>query len=75
MKPVSTPLAPHFKLSDAMSPKNEVEREYMSRVPYANTIGSLMYATQSSLFNNIPSEIQQRIQAALTTSLAVDSSG
>ena len=44
MKSVSTPLAPHFKLSDAMSPKNEVEQEYMSRVPYANAIGILMYA-------------------------------
>ena len=43
-KLVSTPLAPHFKLSDAMSPNNEAEREYMSRVPYANAIGSLMYA-------------------------------
>ena len=43
-KSVSTPLAPYFKLSDAMSPNNEAEREYMSRVPYANVIGSLMYA-------------------------------
>ncbi|XP_075107062.1 secreted RxLR effector protein 161-like [Nicotiana tabacum] len=40
-KSVSTPLAPHFKLSAAMSPKNEVEREYMSRVPYANAVGDL----------------------------------
>uniref|UniRef100_A0A3Q7I521 Reverse transcriptase Ty1/copia-type domain-containing protein n=1 Tax=Solanum lycopersicum TaxID=4081 RepID=A0A3Q7I521_SOLLC len=44
LKSVSTPLAPHFKLSDAMSPNNEAEQEYMSRVPYANSIGSLMYA-------------------------------
>ena len=44
MKSVSTSLAPHFKLSDAMSPNNEAERQYMSRVPYANAIGSLMYA-------------------------------
>ena len=43
-KSVSTPFAPHFKLSDAMSPKNEVEQEYMSRVPYANAIGILTYA-------------------------------
>ena len=43
-KSVSTPFAPHFKLSDAMSPNNEADREYMSRVPYANAIGSLMYA-------------------------------
>ncbi|XP_075098885.1 secreted RxLR effector protein 161-like [Nicotiana tabacum] len=27
-----------------MSPKNKVEREYMSRVPYVNAIGILMYA-------------------------------
>ena len=43
-KPVSTPLAPHFKLSALMSPKNDAEREYMSKVPYASAVGSLMYA-------------------------------
>ena len=43
-KPVSTPLAPHFKLSASMSPKNDAEREYMSKVPYASVVGSLMYA-------------------------------
>ncbi|XP_070025855.1 secreted RxLR effector protein 161-like [Nicotiana sylvestris] len=26
-----------------MSPKDEVEQEYMSRVPYANAVGNLMY--------------------------------
>ena len=43
-KPVSTLLAPHFKLSASMSPKNDAEREYMSKVPYASAVGSLMYA-------------------------------
>ena len=43
-KPVSTPLASHFKLSTTMSPMDEAEREYMSKVPYANVVGSLMYA-------------------------------
>jgi hypothetical protein len=43
-KPVSTPLAAHFRLSADMSPSIEEEREYMSRVPYANAVGSLMYA-------------------------------
>ena len=43
-KPVSTPLAPHFKLSASMSPKNDTEREYMSKVLYASVVGSLMYA-------------------------------
>ena len=43
-KSVSTPMAPHFKLSAKMSPKNVQEREYMTHVPYANVVGSLMYA-------------------------------
>ena len=43
-KHVSTPLAPHLKLSAQLSPKSEEEREYMEKVPYANAVGSLMYA-------------------------------
>ena len=43
-KPVSTPLAPHFKLSALQCPKTEEEREYMSKVPNSNAVGSLMYA-------------------------------
>ena len=43
-KPVSTPLTPHVKLSASMSPKNDIERKYMSKVPYASAVGSLMYA-------------------------------
>ncbi|XP_075101416.1 secreted RxLR effector protein 161-like [Nicotiana tabacum] len=43
-KSVSTHLAPHFKLSATMSPKNEAERECISRIPYVNVVGSLMYA-------------------------------
>ena len=43
-KPVSTPLAPHFKLSASMSPTTEVEKAYMDKVPYASAVGSLMYA-------------------------------
>ena len=43
-KRVSTPLASQFKISAAMSPKNDAERAYMEKVPYANAVGSLMYA-------------------------------
>ncbi|KAE8731345.1 Pyridoxal phosphate-dependent transferases superfamily protein [Hibiscus syriacus] len=43
-KPVSTPLAPHFKLGASMSPKDDAEREYMSKVMYASVVGSLMNA-------------------------------
>ncbi|KAM2077718.1 hypothetical protein ACFX1R_025466 [Malus domestica] len=43
-KPVSTPLASHFKLSASMSPKTIEESQYMAQIPYANVVGSLMYA-------------------------------
>ncbi|RVW18114.1 Retrovirus-related Pol polyprotein from transposon TNT 1-94 [Vitis vinifera] len=43
-KLVSTPLGSHFKLSKEQSPKIGEERDHMSKVPYASTIGSLMYA-------------------------------
>ncbi|GKD99518.1 transposable element [Tanacetum coccineum] len=43
-KRVSTPLASQFKISAAMSPKDDAERAYMEKVPYANVVGSLMYA-------------------------------
>src|SRR6266542_3984518 len=43
-KPVITPLATHFKLSSALCPVSEDDIEYISRVPYSNAVGSLMYA-------------------------------
>ncbi|KAF5939683.1 hypothetical protein HYC85_023942 [Camellia sinensis] len=43
-KAVSTPLAPHFKLSASMSPRTEEERKHMAQVPYVNAVGELMYA-------------------------------
>ena len=43
-KHVSTPLAAHFKLSSYLCPDSMEDVEYMSHVPYANVIGSLMYA-------------------------------
>ena len=43
-KPVSTPIAGHFKLSSDQSPSSEEEYKFMSNVLYANATGSLMYA-------------------------------
>jgi hypothetical protein len=43
-KPVSTPLANHFRLSTAQCPQSDSEVDEMSRVPYANAVGCLMYA-------------------------------
>lgn len=43
-KPVSTPLAAHFKLSSAFCPQSDDEINYMAKVPYASAVGSLMYA-------------------------------
>lgn len=43
-KPLSTPLAPHFKLSMSNSPKTEVEIDYMSKVTYSSVVRSLMHS-------------------------------
>ena len=43
-KPVSTPLAAHFRLSSDLCPQSDYDIEYMSRVPYSSAVGSLMYA-------------------------------
>jgi len=43
-KSVSTLLALHFKLKATMSPTIVEECDYMTRVPYASAVGSLMYA-------------------------------
>ena len=42
-KPVSTPLANHFRLSSSQCPRNEEEIENMSKIPYASAVGCLMY--------------------------------
>ena len=43
-KPVSTPLANHFKLSKSMCPSSREGRDEMATVPYSSAVGSLMYA-------------------------------
>jgi hypothetical protein len=43
-KKVTTPIAPHFKLSSTQCPVTDEDIEYMSRVPYSSGVGSLMYA-------------------------------
>ncbi|CAL2237109.1 unnamed protein product [Prunus armeniaca] len=43
-KPVSTPLAEHFKLSAQEFPSTNEEKEEMSKAPYASLVGCLMYA-------------------------------
>ncbi|KAJ4703293.1 Retrovirus-related Pol polyprotein from transposon TNT 1-94 [Melia azedarach] len=43
-KPIDTPSAANAHLSVAFAPKSVEEKEYMSRVPYASAVGSLMYA-------------------------------
>ena len=51
-KLVKTPLAAHFRLSADLSPQTNKVEKYMSRVLYANAVGSIMYAlvcTQSNI--------------------------
>ncbi|XP_065628547.1 secreted RxLR effector protein 161-like [Quercus suber] len=43
-KPIDTPVAKNESLSLDMCPKTQDEKEKMARVPYANAVGSLMYA-------------------------------
>ena len=42
-KPVSTPLAIHFKLSKERCPNTQEEIDYMAKVPYSSAVGNLMY--------------------------------
>ena len=42
-KAVSTSLPGHLKLTKEMCPKRQEEEDKMSKVPYASSIGSLMY--------------------------------
>jgi hypothetical protein len=43
-KPVSTPIAPHFKLSSSRSPTTDLDFEYLPKVSYSSVVGSFMYA-------------------------------
>ncbi|CAL5435892.1 unnamed protein product [Camellia sinensis] len=47
-KPVSTPLANHFKLSKNSCPSSTKERQEMEAIPYSSAVGSLMYAMVST---------------------------
>ena len=41
---MNVPIPVGVKLSAEQCPKTQEEEEYMSRVPYASAVGSLMYA-------------------------------
>ncbi|KAH9684870.1 Integrase catalytic domain-containing protein [Citrus sinensis] len=43
-KSVVTPLASHFKLSRSQCPSTDEEMSEMTKVPYANVVGCMMYA-------------------------------
>jgi hypothetical protein len=43
VKPISFPLTSHFKISSSLCPSKKEENEYISPIPYANAVGSLMY--------------------------------
>ena len=45
LKPVSTPMEPHIKLTNAQSPLTGAEYTSIQHIPYREAIGSLMYAT------------------------------
>jgi len=43
-KPASAPLASHFKLIKKDCPQSKGEKLEMSKISYASTVGSIMYA-------------------------------
>jgi len=43
-KPVRTPLVSHFRLPKEQCLEIDEDKDFMARVPYVSTIGSLMYA-------------------------------
>jgi len=43
VRSITTPLAGHFKLSSKQCPQSPEEEKEMSRAPYANAVGSLIY--------------------------------
>ena len=42
-KPVKVPIAMGVKMSTGQCPKTQEEIEYMTHVPYASVVGSMMY--------------------------------
>jgi hypothetical protein len=48
VKLVSVPLASHSKIFSSLCPSTKEEKEYMSRIPYDNAVGSLMYVMVST---------------------------
>jgi hypothetical protein len=49
-KPVSTPLANHFRLSTSQCPKIVEETEDMSKVPYASAVQAAAKAAKEALW-------------------------
>ena len=43
-KPINTPLSEKEKLSVVIQVQAQADHDYMSKVPYSNVVGSLMYA-------------------------------
>ncbi|KAL6322651.1 hypothetical protein AAG906_015337 [Vitis piasezkii] len=52
-KPVSTPLAQHFKMTIENSPKTEKEVKYMEEIPCASIVGNIMYIMISRFMSNL----------------------
>lgn len=47
-KPVTTPMGSHFKLRSLDEKESVIESVHMEDIPYASTVGSLMYAMVGS---------------------------
>ena len=43
-KPVTTPMANHYKLTADQSPVTDEDKRFMAKIPYASAVGSLMFS-------------------------------
>ena len=43
VKSINIPLSSHYKFSSGLCPSNNEEKKYMSCIPHANAVASLMY--------------------------------
>ena len=70
LKPVSSPMEPHIKLTNTQSPSTSAKYAAMQHIPYHEAIGSLMYAALSTR-----PDISYAVSTHQQTSLWLDSTG
>ena len=56
LNPVSSPMEPHIKLTNAQSPSTSAKYAAMQHIPYREAVGSLMYSDLKNPFHANPQQ-------------------